>query len=360
MIEDKEWLVEAANDPEVAKYAISVYPITEHEIEESLKKELEESRDRSIVAELDGEPAGSVTVWLRDGCGRDRHIAWLGIHIRRKHWGKGVGSGLMSEAIRLAQQSGCRRLMLGTTEGNERAINLYRKFGFKAEASEDAEVYIEGTWRRNYIMGLTLIPCKPKANLKPNPQTSKPKAGLHSALDQSVSTRQLMNRDIDELNRLQNCSESTKSSHRIPPITKEETKSWYETLNTGKGKYCLAAFKDRMMVGYLEFKCHPLPFPSLKFEEIVVDANQEPKKTADTLISSIVEFMRKYWYQRIFAYVPDTSTAITEALAENRFSKTGAMKCYYYIDGYYVDSGVYEYPEPSTSRRQRKIRKNES
>lgn len=344
MIEDKDWLVEAANDPEVAKYAISVYPITKHEIEETLKKELEEGKSKHIVAEVDGEPAGSVSIWFRDGSTRDRHIAWLGIHVRRRYWGKGVGSGLMEEAIKFAKESGCRRLMLGTTEGNERAIRIYQKFGFKTEALENDEVYIDSTWRKNYIMGLDLAPCKPKANLPSASQTLTAKVDLTAKSNENIRIRQLMNSDLDEVNRLQNCPESTKSSFRIPPTTKEETKRWYEALNTEKGKYCLAYFKDEKILGYLHFRANRLPFPCLKFEEIIVDINQEPYNTAKALTSAIKEFMKRYWYQRVFAYVPETSIAIIDALEENGFSKTGAMKCYYYIDGCYVNSAIYEYP----------------
>jgi len=354
-IEDKDWLVETANDPEVAKYAISVYPITEHEVEESLKKELEEGKGKQIVAEVDGKPAGSVSLWLRDGSARDRHIAWLGIHVRRRYWGKGVGSRLMKEAIKFAKESGCRRLMLGTTEGNERAIRLYQKFGFKTEALENEEVYIDGVWRKNYIMGLDLAQCEPKANLSFASQTLRAKVHLSAKSKESVRTRQLMTGDLDEVNRLQNCPESTKSSSRIPPITKEETKRWYETINTEKGKYCFAYFKDGMVLGYLHFRAYRLPFPCLKFEEIIVDVNQEPYQTAKALTSAIKEFMKRYWYQRIFAYVPETSAAIIDALEENGFSKTGAMKCYFYIDGCYVDSAIYEYPPQTTHFTKNKI-----
>ena len=60
-----------------------------------------------------------------------------------------------------------------------------------------------------------------------------------------LRVRQLMDDDLDELNRLQNCPESTKSSSRIPPIPKEKTKQWYESLNVDRGKFCLACFEGK-------------------------------------------------------------------------------------------------------------------
>jgi RimJ/RimL family protein N-acetyltransferase len=216
-MEDADWLTETANDPEVAKYAVSVYPLTEHEIIESLKKDLSEGKTKHIVAELNGDAAGTVGVW--PGTGRDRHIAWLGIHVRRRHWGKGVGTGLMKEAIKLAKEFGCRRLMLGTIEGNERAIGLYKKFGFQTEACECEEVYIDGSWRKSYIMGLELEPCEPKIALSSLSESLTSKVEFAGPMAEKIEVRQLMNRDLDEVHRLQNCPESTKSSSRIPPIT---------------------------------------------------------------------------------------------------------------------------------------------
>jgi RimJ/RimL family protein N-acetyltransferase len=337
---DLGWLAENANDPEVARYAISVYPITEHELGEFLKKDLEESSDRYIVAMVDDEPAGSVSLWSRPGMSRDRHIAWLGIAVRSKFWGKSVGTSLMNEAISLAKKSGHRKLMLGTIEGNERAINLYGKLGFRTEAYEPEEVYVEGAWRDSLIMGLELAPCEPRL-IRTGLRSNK-----RSKLSQSrdIQVRQIMNRDLDELHRLQNCPESTKSTFRLPPTTKEETKKWYEKLNSEEGKHCFACFKGDKLLGYLHFRARRHPFPCLKTEEILVDANQEPEETAVALIEALRGFGDRYWYRRTFAYTPETSLPIIRALANYGFKKSGAMQDYYFIDGQYVDVAVYAYP----------------
>jgi RimJ/RimL family protein N-acetyltransferase len=145
LLSDAEWLTENANDPEAARYAIAIFPVTDHEIEEWLKKDLEEKSSKYIVAELNNEPAGFVRLSFRPDFGRDRHITWLGIAVRKKHWRRGVGTALMNEAISLAKESGYSKLMLGTFEGNERAIPLYEKLGFRTEAYEDEEVYIDGS-----------------------------------------------------------------------------------------------------------------------------------------------------------------------------------------------------------------------
>ncbi len=343
-VNDADWWTEIENDPEAAKYAIGVYPRTEHDIREFLQKELEEGKRKHIVAELEGEPAGDVSV--QPGIGRYRHVAWLGIAVRRQHWGKGVGSGLMKEAVGLAKELGCRKLMLGTTEGNARAIRLYKKFRFETEAYEDEEAYIEGSWKKDYIMGLELAPCEPKFEQPLWTLPSRVGAKVPEPIHADINIRQLMNRDLGEVNRIQNCPESTKSSYRIPPVSKEETRRWYEGLKSTEGRYCLACFKDDRLLGYLSFRARHFPHPNLRMknEEVIVDVNQRPFETAIVLITAIKGFMERYGYRRIFAYVPETSAPIVTALEYHGFRKTGAMRSYFFIDGYYVNVALYGYP----------------
>jgi RimJ/RimL family protein N-acetyltransferase len=340
-IEDVWWITEIHNDPEAAKF-INDYPHTEHEIREALRKDVEGGREKHIVAELDGDPAGCVSVGASSG--RSRHVAWLGIEVRKKYWGMGIGSSLMKRAIKLAKDMGCRKLMLGVTEGNERALRLYKKFGFEIEAYEEENEYIDGSWRSEYIMGLELAPCGPKMNQSLLPQVSH-NMTLSETRSANVTVRNLSDRDLNELHRLQNCPDSTKSAKRIPPVTKEETKRWYQEINSKEGIYCLACFDGQKLLGYLRFRaCRP-PSPSLKFEEIIVDVNSMPAEAAKALIEEVKNFNQRYNYHSIFAYIPETSSLIVKVLETQGFQKTGAMKAYYFIDGYYVDVALYRYSD---------------
>jgi len=342
LVEDACWIAEVENDSEVAKYYISVYPRTEHEIRESVKKWLEDGREKHLVAELDGEPAGCASVG--PSTGRSRHVAWLGIFVRHKHWGKGVGSALMDEAVTLAKGLGCRKLMLGTTEGNDRAINLYKKFGFETETYVNEEAYVNGSWRKSYIMGLELAPCEPKISGSLSDSSKMPRRSFLEKSVADIVVRQLMDGDLEEVHRLQSCPESTKSSRRIPPVTKEETKKWYEALKSMSGRHCLACFENNKLLGYLRFVARPLPFSNLNIEEMIVDVNERPEEATAALITAIKDFKDRYGYRRIFGYIPQTSTAIVKALKNHGFKTNGAMKSYYFIDGYYVDIASYEYP----------------
>jgi ribosomal-protein-alanine N-acetyltransferase len=335
-VEDAIWIAEAENDPEAARYW-GDFPRTEHEIRERLKKRLESGREKAIVAELNGEPAGWVGIGLETG--RCRHVAWLGIFVRRKHWGKGVGSALMERVIDLAKQLGCRRLLLGVTEGNERAIRLYKKYGFKTEAYYEEHEYIEGVWKTEYIMGLELAPCNPTVSRLPLLQKN-----LALTAKMGITVRQLMDNDLDEVYRLQNCAESAKSTHKVPPIPKDDVKRWYEELNSRDGRYCYACFQDGRLLGYLRFRAGRLPSPNLHFDEMIVDVKERPKEAANALIEAIKNFRQRYGYRGINAFIPATSNAIVDALKHHGFNNAGRVKCYYFIDGYYVDMAVYKYP----------------
>jgi RimJ/RimL family protein N-acetyltransferase len=339
-IEDANWIAEAENDEEAAKYW-EAFPRTEHEFKQLIQKALKEGREKIIVAELNGEPVGRVDIGPETG--RCRHAAELGIFVRRKHWEKGVGSALMREAIRLAKELGLRKLVLTTTEGNERAIRLYKKFGFEVEAHKNEYVYVNGSWRKEYIMGLELAPCEPKISQSTFAQSREP-SGFTKSTKQNISVRQLMDSDLDEVNRLQNCAESTKSSNRIPPTSKEETRRWYEELNSREGKYCLAGFEDGHLLGYLRFRAGRHPSPNLQIEEMIVDVNKRPGETSNALIKAIKDFKERYGYRRIFAAIPQTSTTIIDSLKSHGFKKSGAIECYYLIDDYYVDVEVHQYP----------------
>jgi RimJ/RimL family protein N-acetyltransferase len=332
--------VEAANDPDVARFATYIYPIAEHELAEFLKKELEDHRVKSIVAEVDGDPAGSIEVSPEPG--RSRHVAWLeGLIVRKKHWGKGVGRGLMSEALSLAGQLSCRKAVLTVTEGNERAIKLYQDLGFEIEAHQSDHVYIDGVWRREYFMGLEIQPCQPEL------ETS---AWIHDSVanDQTcsadVQVKHLMNSDLDEVNKLQNCPDSTKTSSRVPPTTKEETKQWYENLKFSEGKYCLACFQGKLLLGYLQFRVGRPPFANISFEEMILDAKQKPDVACKALMSAVKGFRERYGYRKIFARVPKMTRRIPTILEQHGFKETGILRACYFTDGKYVSQVFYEYP----------------
>ena len=85
-----------------------------------------------IVAVVGDRVIGHVSL-RRDEHPVTRHVATLGMAVAADRRGRGVGTRLLSEAIRWARSAGVLKLLLSVYPDNERAIALYRRFGFAEE-----------------------------------------------------------------------------------------------------------------------------------------------------------------------------------------------------------------------------------
>lgn len=156
--EDLPRYVEWFNDPQVTRGLTRAYPMSLAEeiawFEDQLGREPSE---RSMAIDVrQGDR------WIHiGGCGlqdvdwRARHAA-LGITIGdRTYWGKGLGS----EVVRLLLRHGfetmnLNRIHLRVYEFNQRAIEVYRRAGFKEEGRLRMDMYREGRHWDAVIMGI--------------------------------------------------------------------------------------------------------------------------------------------------------------------------------------------------------------
>lgn len=84
--------------------------------------------DETLVAVAGKELIGSVHV------GRSRHgFGELGMLVAQEWRGRGVGSALLASAIESARAHGLHKVSLSVFAHNDRALALYRKFGFVEE-----------------------------------------------------------------------------------------------------------------------------------------------------------------------------------------------------------------------------------
>ncbi|MDQ3857408.1 MAG: GNAT family N-acetyltransferase [Actinomycetota bacterium] len=84
--------------------------------------------DGTLVAAVEEELVGSLHVERsRFGFGE------IGMMVARDWRGRGVGSALVAAAIEWSRERGLHKLSLSVFPGNEAAIALYRKFGFREE-----------------------------------------------------------------------------------------------------------------------------------------------------------------------------------------------------------------------------------
>ncbi|MGH2664082.1 MAG: GNAT family N-acetyltransferase [Actinomycetota bacterium] len=85
-----------------------------------------------IVALAGGRVIGHLGVERERGR-QTRHVASLGMAVDEFWRGKGVGSALLAEAFRWSAWAGVEKVALTVYPDNQRAINLYKKFGFTEE-----------------------------------------------------------------------------------------------------------------------------------------------------------------------------------------------------------------------------------
>ncbi len=117
-----------------------------------LKRSNESSKDLMIVCEVDGRIAGNCSIMFNSRI-KTRHRASVGIALLKEFWGLGIGTLMFEELIRIARERGIMQMELEVVEGNERAIALYQKMGFRTVAEKPNAIRLkDGTLLKEFIM----------------------------------------------------------------------------------------------------------------------------------------------------------------------------------------------------------------
>ncbi len=113
---------------------------------------LSDMRRIFLVAEYDKQIVGVITL---SGSNRRRimHKGELGISVKKQFWGKGIGTALMEECLKIAKQKGFKKIQLEVMSNNDRAIALYKKFGFEVEGVKRKAVFVDGEYIDLVMMG---------------------------------------------------------------------------------------------------------------------------------------------------------------------------------------------------------------
>ncbi len=95
-----------------------------------LKEKTESKNEIEIVAEVNGKIAGSAEINAIGSSCKVRHRAEFGINIAKEFWGMGIGRALTEACIECAKSAGYTQLELDVVADNDRAVEMYKKFGF--------------------------------------------------------------------------------------------------------------------------------------------------------------------------------------------------------------------------------------
>lgn len=121
-----------------------------------------ESDAHVLVAETEEKVVGMISLHLFKNP-RQRHIASLGMMVRTEYQGKGIGKKLMEDILDLADNWLLLvRIELDVTEDNERAIHLYRSFGFEVEGKKKYSIIKDGKYADVLMMARYSLPAQCK------------------------------------------------------------------------------------------------------------------------------------------------------------------------------------------------------
>ncbi|MGB0894443.1 MAG: GNAT family N-acetyltransferase [Parashewanella sp.] len=125
---------------------------------EKWRKKLTEFSDvgYSLVAEVDGEIVGQLSIAVKQNP-RQKHVATLGMGVSEHVRGKGVGSKLLTSAMKLAQDwLAIKRIEIEVYTDNEAAIALYKNCGFEVEGEAKYYAFRNGEYVNAYYMAAVI------------------------------------------------------------------------------------------------------------------------------------------------------------------------------------------------------------
>ena len=113
------------------------------------------------VCLVEGKLIGCCNIAWSKGI-KTRHRAGIAIAILRDYWGQGIGTRMMRELIRIAQENeNILQMELDFIEGNVRARALYEKMGFRITGVKPNAIRLkDGTLLNEYSMVRTMAPYK--------------------------------------------------------------------------------------------------------------------------------------------------------------------------------------------------------
>lgn len=100
-----------------------------------LKDSLKDSDYELWVAEVNGEMAGFIDLWvIRDFCHGGKLSYIQNLYVAPKYRRQGVGSKLLQKIIDRAEEKGVLEIHVVTGFDNEPAIRLYKRYGLTKES----------------------------------------------------------------------------------------------------------------------------------------------------------------------------------------------------------------------------------
>jgi len=121
-----------------------------------IRDAIEDPRKLLLVAEVAGKIVGISNIFGGRFGEKDRHLGTLGMLVAKPYRELGLGAAMMSFLLDWARDVGFEKVELEVFSTNERAINLYRKFGFFEEGRRQRAFRLRDRYADGILMALFL------------------------------------------------------------------------------------------------------------------------------------------------------------------------------------------------------------
>ena len=115
-----------------------------------------QTKKNIMLVALDGEKIIANASLEANRVERYAHRSELSITVLKEYWGRGVGSRLMEMMIDFAKAAGTEIIYLEARADNDRAIALYKKYGFEKNCDIKRFFKINGQYYDATVMTLYL------------------------------------------------------------------------------------------------------------------------------------------------------------------------------------------------------------
>ncbi|WP_286228768.1 GNAT family N-acetyltransferase [Neobacillus mesonae] len=127
--------------------------IDESGFKQIIKNDTESSRNLFLVAEVNNRIEG-FSRCEGNKLKRMSHKVEFGVCVLEEYWGYGIGKNLLKESINWADTNEIKKMTLSVLETNEKAINLYKKYGFEVEGIlKNDKILSDGNYYNTILMG---------------------------------------------------------------------------------------------------------------------------------------------------------------------------------------------------------------
>jgi ribosomal protein S18 acetylase RimI-like enzyme len=118
-----------------------------------IKEDTESDHNLFLVCETEGRIVG-FSRCEGNPLKRMSHKVEFGVCVLKEFWGYGIGTNLLNESIIWADTNEIKKITLNVLETNEKAILLYKRYGFEIEGVlKKDKLLSDGNYYNTVVMG---------------------------------------------------------------------------------------------------------------------------------------------------------------------------------------------------------------